>query len=106
MTGVLKQRGKDAGIQCPFSMHSFRSGGAVPRALAGEDLKTIMQKAFWKRPSTAWRYKRLMEVVDPGTVGSSMIAGVSEAQHREINEFPLKEQSKSWSAFGDQPMYT
>ncbi|CAM9646805.1 unnamed protein product, partial [Sphacelaria rigidula] len=66
MTATLRQRGMDAGIKCPFSMHSFRSGGAVSRALAGDYLKKIMQKAFWKRPSTAWRYMRLMEVVDPG----------------------------------------
>ena len=86
------------------SMHSFRSVGAISQALAGEDLTTIMQRAFWKRPSTAWRYMRLMQVVAPGSEAHSMVAGVSEKQFRYINEFPLSEQSKSWSAFGKEPL--
>ena len=59
----LKQYASEAGEQTDFSMHSFRSGGAVSRALAGDSLSSIMQKAFWKNPSTAWRCMRLMEVV-------------------------------------------
>ena len=30
-----------------------------------------MQRAFWKKLSTAWRYLRLMEVLIPGSVGNS-----------------------------------
>ena len=81
-------------------MHSFRSGGAISQALAGENLASIMQRAFWKRPSTAWRYVRLMQVVAPGSESQEMIKGISEEQFRHINEFPLSEQSKSWVAFG------
>ena len=76
----------------------------MSRALAGDSLSSIMQKAFWKKPSTAWRYMRLMEVVSPGADGNSMVEGVTEDQYREINEFPLKEQSKAWAAFGTPPM--
>ena len=85
-------------------MHSFRSGGAISQALAGETLAPIMQRAFWKRPSTAWRYMRLMQVVAPGSESQEMIRGISEEQFRHINEFPLSEQSKSWAAFGKDPL--
>ena len=81
-------------------MHSFRSGGAIPQALAGETLASIMQRAFRKRPSTAWRFMRLMQVVAPGSESQEMTKGISEEQFRHINEFPLSEQSKPWEAFG------
>lgn len=104
MTATLKKYAKEIGEVQAFSMHSFRSGGAVSRALAGESLATIMQKAYWKNPKTAWRYMRLLEVVAPGSGGEGMVKGVSEAQYREFNEFPLSDQSKSWAAFGNQPL--
>ena len=85
-------------------MHSFRSGGAVSRALAGDSTATIMQRAFWKSPKTASRYMRLMEVVSPGAKGVAMVEGISVNQYREFDEFPLTEQSKSWTAFGNDPM--
>ena len=81
-------------------MHSFRSGGAISQALAGETLASIMQRAFWKRPSTAWRYMRLMQVVAPGSESQEMTKGISEEQFRDINDFPQNEQSKPWAAFG------
>ena len=104
MTALLKQSASAAGVQGDFSMHSFRSGGAVSRALAGDDLSTIMQRAFWKNPKTAWRYMQLAQVVSPGSSGYSMVPGVTEHQYRLINEFPLSEQSRSWAAFGNEPM--
>ena len=64
-----------------FSLHSFRSGGAPTRALAGGSLSTIMQRAYWKNPKTAWRYMRLMEVVAPGSEGSGMVEGITEDQY-------------------------
>ena len=33
-----------------------------------------------------------------------VVKGVSAEQYRQINEFSLSEQSKSWSAFGTEPM--
>ena len=104
MTHALKSHARAAGEKADFSMHSFRSGGAITRALRGEDLSSIMERAFWKRPSTAWRYMRIMEVVSPGAVGNAVVKGVSAEQYRQINEFSLSEQSKSWSAFGTEPM--
>ena len=86
-------------------MHSFRSGGAISQALAGETLASIMQRAFWKRPSTVWIYMRLMQVVAPGSESQEMIKGISEEQFRHINGFPLSEQSKSWTALGKDPRY-
>jgi len=45
-----------------------------------------------------------MEVVAPGSTGNAMITGVSQEQYREINEFPLSEQSREWAAFGKEPL--
>ena len=70
MTKAFKVHARNAGERTAFTMHSFRSGGAVTRALAGEDLPMVMQRAFWKKPSTARRYLRLMEVLIPGSVGT------------------------------------
>ena len=81
-------------------MHPFRSGEAISQVLAGYTLASIMQRAFWKRPSTAWRYMRLMQVVAPGSKSQEMTKGISEEQFRHINEFPLSGQSKPWAAFG------
>ena len=88
-----------------FSMLSFRSGEAVSRACAGEDVSTIMQKKpFWKSPKTAWRYMRLAGVLSLGTTRHTKVPGITDEQYTLINEFPLKEHSKSWAAFGNAPM--
>ena len=104
MTKALKVHSRNAGERTAFTMPSFRSGGALTRALAGEDLPTVMQRAFCKKPSTAWRYLRLMEVLIPGSVGNSIVTGVFPEQYREINEFGLSGQSRHWAAFGNAPM--
>lgn len=36
---------------------------------------------------------RLMQVVAPGGESDGMVEGISEEQYRELNEFPLSEQS-------------
>ena len=77
MTKMLKEHACNAGERTTFTMHSFRSEGPLTRALAGEDLPTLMQRAFWKKPSAAWKYLRLMEVLNPGSVGNSMVTGVT-----------------------------
>ena len=41
---------------------------------------------------------RLMEVVVPGSEGSGMVAGIAEDQYRQLNEFPLSEQTRSISS--------
>ena len=46
-----------------------------------------------------------MEVLIPGSVGKSMVNGVSPEQYREINEFGLSEQSRHWAAFGNALWY-
>lgn len=104
MSEALKRYAKAVGETQGFSLHSFRSGGAVTRALAGDSLSTIMQKAYWKNPKTAWRYMRLMEVVAPGSEGAAMVEGVSEDQYRQLNEFGLSEQSRSLAAFSNKPL--
>lgn len=65
MSKRLKEYAKAAGETRDFSLHSFRSGGAISRALAGDSLSKIMQRACWKSPKTAWRYMILLEVVAP-----------------------------------------
>ena len=104
MTKALKVDACNAGERTAFTIHSFKSGGALTRDLAGDDLPTVMQRAFWKKLSTAWRYLRLMEVLIPGSLGNSIVTGVSPEQYREINESGLSEQSRHWAAFGNAPM--
>ena len=104
MTKALNVHARNIGECTALTMRSIRSGGALTRALRGEDLPTVMQRAFWKKPNTTWRYLRLMEVLIPGSVGNSMVIGVSPEQYREINEFGLSEQSRQWAAFGNAPM--
>ena len=105
MTKALKVHARNAGERTAFTIHSFRSGGVLIRALAEEDLPTVMLRAFWKKPSTAWRYLRLVEeVLIPGSVGNSMVTGVSPEQYRDINEFGLSEESRHWAAFRNAPM--
>ena len=105
MTKALIEHARNAGERTAFTMHFFRSGGALTRILVGEDLPTVMQRAFWKKPNTAWRYLRLMEeVLISGSVGNSTVTGVSPEQYREMNEFGLSERSRHWAAFGNAPM--
>ena len=104
MTTALKLYTKAVGIDQEFTVHSFRAGGAITQALDGQSLSSIMQRAYWKDPKTAWRYMRLMQVVAPGSGVEGMIDGVTEEQFRELNEFPLSEQSRNWAAFADTPM--
>ena len=78
MSAALKKYAQAVGETQEFSLHSFRSGGALTRALAGDSLSTVMQRAYWKNPKTAWRYMRLMEVVAPRSEGSGMVAGITE----------------------------
>ena len=48
---------------------------------------------------------RIMEVVSPCAVGNAvLVQGVSMEQYRQINELSWSEPSKSWSAFGTEPM--
>ena len=104
MTKVLKVHARNAGKRTAITMHSFRSGGPLTRVLAGEDLPTVMQRAFWKKPRMAWRHVRLIEVLTPGSVGNSMVTGKSPEQYGDINEFGLFQQSRHGAAFGNAPM--
>ena len=46
MSAALKKYAQAAGEKQEFSLHSFQSGGALARALAGDTLSTIMQRAY------------------------------------------------------------
>ena len=82
MTKALKGHALNTGERTAFTMHYFRSGGAPIRALVRENLPTVMQRTFWKKPCTTWRYLRLMEVLIAGSVENSMVTGVSPEQYR------------------------
>jgi hypothetical protein len=45
------------------SLHGLRAGGALYRALSGEDLTDIMLQGFWKKPETAMHYIGLLQEV-------------------------------------------
>lgn len=67
MTNTANVHARYAGKRTAFTMHSIRVGRALKRTLGGKDLSTVMQRAFWKKPRTAWRCLRFMEVMLPGT---------------------------------------
>ena len=46
MTKALKVHARNAGECTTFTIHSFRLAGALTRALAGENLPMVMQRAF------------------------------------------------------------
>ena len=46
MSAALKKYAQAAGEKQEFSLHSFQLGGALARALAGDSLSTIMQRAY------------------------------------------------------------
>ena len=104
MTKALKAYFIAAGEHGKYSMHSFRAGGTISQALAGENLRSIMQRFYLKQPSKVWRYMRLMQVVAPGTSARSMVEGVSEDEFHQINEFSLSELSRPWAPFGTEPL--
>ena len=104
MSAALKKYAQAAGETQEFSLHSFRSGGAPTQTLAGDSLSTVTQRAYWKKSRTAWRYMRPMEVVDPGSEGSGMVEGTTEDQYRQLNEYPLSEQTRSLAAFSGRPL--
>ena len=45
------------------SLHGLRAGGALDRALKGDDLKEIMLQGFWKKPATALHYIGMLEAI-------------------------------------------
>ena len=51
MAKSLQAYARDAGERALFTMHSFRSRGAIAQVLDGSDLSTIMTRAFWEGPS-------------------------------------------------------
>ena len=84
VTKAMNVHARNAGERTAFTMHSFRLEGALTRALAGEDLHTVMQRAFWKTPTTARKYLRLIEELIPGSSGNSMVTRVSPQQYRAV----------------------
>lgn len=88
--------GMTPGLPCPV-----RIGG---RGASGTSQALVVQRAFWKRSSTAWRYMCLMHGVVPGSESQKRVKRISEKQIRYINEYPLSEQSKSRAAFGNNPL--
>jgi len=74
MAKSLQAYARDAGERALFTMHSFRSRGAIAQVLDGSDLSTIMTRAFWEGPSDG------------------------------VEVFPLSEQSRECAAFGKDPL--
>jgi len=56
LTKSLQAYLRDAGLPSHFTMHSFRVGGSLSRALAGETIERIMQLGGWKTEAIAKYY--------------------------------------------------
>lgn len=92
MSAALKRYAKVAGESQKFTLHfSVRGSTALTRALAGAPLSTITQIAYWKNPKKAWW--NMLEVAAPGSEGATAAGGIVDNQYRQLNEFPLDEQS-------------
>ena len=103
MSQILKCNANNAGEHTvfdallPVRRRSFT--GASRRLVVDYHAESVSEN-----PQTASRYLRLMELVSPDAEGFAMVEGISDNQYREFNEFPLSEQSRSWAAFGNNPM--
>lgn len=96
-----------SGTREPPFLHALvpTKGGSITGVCRGGCVYgTIMQRAFWENPRTAWRYKRLTGVLSSGTTGHRNFPGITDAPYRHINEFPSKEQRKPRAAYGNKPM--
>lgn len=80
MIKALKSYAQAVRVRQKFLKHSFRCRGATAQVLPGENLALIVQWAFWKRHSTAWRNMCLMQVMSPGSETQEMVRGISEQQ--------------------------
>ena len=78
------------------SPHSFRHGGTVHSFQKGEDLQTVMYRAYIKSHSTAKIYSKGLSVLFPNFDWSK--AGVDVSQ---ISADELSIQMQSWRAFVD-----
>lgn len=56
MTGALKSHLQEASLSTLFTMHFFRVGGSLSRAMAGEAIEQIMQVGGWKTEAIARYY--------------------------------------------------
>ena len=55
-----------------YTLHGFRSGAAVSLALSGMSLHEIMDHVGWKNSSTALRYIKLKQVVNPAGAAAKL----------------------------------
>ena len=81
MSQILKHHANNAGEHTEISMHYFRSGGAVSRALAGDSTSIVMQRALRENPRMALRYIPLVEVsrsIPRCGEGDVMVEGISQ----------------------------
>ena len=78
------------------SPHSFRHGGTVHSLQKGEDLPTVMYRAYMKNVSTARTYSKGLSVLFPNFDWKK--AGVDTSQ---VSADELSLQMQSWRAFVD-----
>ena len=85
MTSRLKTYAKFAGLaEKDYTMHSFRVGSAVSRALQGRTVFEIMHRVFWKSENVARRYVGLGAV---SPKNRTEIGKLSEEQYDWIDKF-------------------
>ena len=56
MTRALQSHLQEASLSTLFTLHSFRVGGSLSRAMAGEAIEQIMQVGGWKTEAIARYY--------------------------------------------------
>ena len=96
MTTSLQAHLRAAGMEHkPYTMHSFRVGGAASHNIDGTAMDFLMEYVGWKSAAVARRYV--------GVTASAAAAGVKRSRETafiEADALPLSEQfARSYTAF-------
>ena len=82
-----------------LSIQSLRAGSAITKLLEGQSLKKVMSDAYWKNPSTAWRYIKLLQVFFPFRDFGLELDALCPEDYAKLNSTPLTQQGKWFQAF-------
>ena len=82
-----------------LSIQSLRAGSAITKLLEGQSLKKVMSDAYWKNPSTAWRYIKLLQVFFPFRDFGLELDALCPEDYANLNSTPLTQQGKWFQAF-------
>ena len=96
MNDILRVRLEQFGLFKGDTMHGFRSGGGVQARLTGMEADDLSDQAGWKDPEMAEYYLRLMAVLQPGGIDTSLF---SPGDYETLNNLGIDLTADSHNAF-------